>query len=344
MERSASEKLAWVRRRLRAAGVSLLSLLCVALVSSPAPAAEPLKVRVGYGTPPSDITPLLFEKPEILTYYGKTYTVEFSHFRGTSPQIQALAGKGIDLGTLSYTSLAFGIERAGLDVKAVAALNRDGQPGYFSITWGVLEDSPVRSVADLRGKVISTNVIGGGLDIPVRVIMRKHGMEDKRDYRIIEVEFPNNEAMLRERKVDAAVFLIPFWAKARQAGGIRPLFTAADAVGTNEMIMKVARSEWLRQNPEVARQFFSDWVKAWKWFIDPKNRDEALAITARFTKAPVARYKGWAFSKQDLYRDPDALPSLEVLQRNFDLLKEWGYTKTRLNAADYLDGSYVKPR
>lgn len=308
-----------------------------------AAAQAPVKVRIGYGTAPADITPLIWQRRDILKHYGKSYTVELTHFQGTSPEIQAFAAKELDLGSLSYISFATAVLRAHLDLKIVADLHLDGYQEYFTMKWAVPEDSPIRSAKDLKGKAVSVNIIGGGLDIALRAMLRRQGLEDKRDYTIVEVNFPNSEAMLREKKVDAAVFLAPFWYRALQKGGIRPIFTSKDAVGPTQMLMKVAESGFLAKHPQVARDIFEDWRVALQWYLHPANRAEAVKIIADFTKVPAAVHEAYIFSKHDLYRDPEGVPNAAIIQANFDLLRELGYIGEKLDVRKYLDLSYIKP-
>src|SRR5262249_17528870 len=64
--------------------------------------AEPLKIRHGWVVMGATVSPLIFEKPEVLTHYGKSYTVESIHFAGTSPQLVALATGEVDIIGLAY--------------------------------------------------------------------------------------------------------------------------------------------------------------------------------------------------------------------------------------------------
>jgi hypothetical protein len=54
-----------------------------------------------------------------------------------------------------------------------------------------------------------------------------------------------------------------------------------------------------------------------RWFLDPKNREEALDLAAAVTKAPRETL-AYAFSKEDFYRSPDARPSIEPVQKEID--------------------------
>src|SRR5262249_57803472 len=69
-------------------------LIATALITGTALAQEPLKIRIGWSTMPGHMIPVLYSKPEILKYYGKSYTVEPILFRGSTPQLTAMAARG----------------------------------------------------------------------------------------------------------------------------------------------------------------------------------------------------------------------------------------------------------
>ena len=76
-------------------------------------------------------------------------------------------------------------------------------------------------------------------------MLRRHGLEDKRDYTMIEASLPAMGAMLAERKVDMVPGVPPFSFNPdlRQVG--RVLFTQKDALGVSQMIVWTARQPFL---------------------------------------------------------------------------------------------------
>lgn len=317
-------------------------LLCGYALAGPALAGEPVRIRVGWVTAPAQFTPVLFEKKEILRHYGKTYVMEPMHFRGSPPQITALAARELEVAALAPSSLASTVQNARLDIRVIADVFQDGAPGKFSITYGVRADSPVRTVADLKGKTLATNAIGGAVDVAARVMLRKHGLDDKRDVNIVEVRFPAMEATLREGKVEAVTLTQPFYHAAMARGGIRPLFTMRDAMGISQMIFWTARADFIAQHREALVDFLEDTIRALRWYTDARNRDEAVAIVARLTKQKPEDLRPWLLTEQDFYRDPNAMPNLEALQRNLDILREVGFLKERFEVRPYADVSLVE--
>ena len=77
------------------------------------------------------------------------------------------------------------------------------------IKW-MLADGPIKKPEDLKGKVIGTNAAGSAVDVATRAMLRKFGLEDKRDYTVVESPFPTMRAMLAEKKVDLIPGVLPF--------------------------------------------------------------------------------------------------------------------------------------
>src|SRR5262245_32151506 len=87
---------------------------------------------------------------------------------------------------------------------------KGGTQGNYSNQFFVLKDSPVQKVADLKGRIVAINAAGSAVDIAMRAMLRKHGLEDKRDYTVVEAPFPTMKAMLAQKKADLATFVAPF--------------------------------------------------------------------------------------------------------------------------------------
>src|SRR3954453_23821879 len=305
-----------------------LGLLVVALAVlglPPAQAAEPYRLRIGWIVAGADLATMMFAKPDFAPQAGKSYIPELIHFEGTSTAMQALATGELDCAALAYSTFALGVENAGMqDLRIVADGFQDGVPGYHSNTYVVRDDSPVKTVEDLKGKVVATNQRGSAVDMAVRAMLAKHNLQDKRDVTIIEVRFPDQKAMLKEGKVDLITSVAPFGFDPELLSFSRPLFTQADAVGRTQMVMRVARESFLKAHRPEMVDFMEDYVRALRFFNDPANHDEAVKIVAQATKQPASVFEKWAFTKEDYYRDPAALPNLEALQANIKLLHQLG--------------------
>jgi len=323
---------------------------CAALVvgallalTGAANAADPVKIRYGWIVLPASWGPILLEKKDLMTNFGKTYVAETYHFAGSSPMVTALASRDIELVQLNFASLAAAIENAGLtDLRIIADEVRDGVPGYDSVPFATLKDGPVKKVADVKGRIVGTNARGTAVDIGMRIMLRKAGLEDKRDYTIVEVAFPNMVTTLNEKKIDIAPIPAPWSQMPKTWETLKPLFTLRDAFGSTELSMWVGRQPFLEKNRAAIVDFFADVLRVERWYLDPKNHDEAVQLVAKVTKLPPATFKGWLYTKKDLYRDPEGKIDVAALQKNMDLQQELGFQKTKIDASKYVDMSYVE--
>jgi ABC-type nitrate/sulfonate/bicarbonate transport system substrate-binding protein len=306
-------------------------------------AAEPYHLRIGWVVTPADLVPLMFAKPGLAPHAGKTYVPELIHFAGTPTEMTALASGDLDCAALAYSTFALGIENAGMqDLRVIADTFQDGVPGYHTNDFDVRKDSPIHTVADLKGRILASNQTGAAVDVALRAMLAKHGLEDKRDLTIIEVPFPAQKAMLKEGKVDLITAVAPFGFDPELLAFARPLFTQKEAVGRTQMIIQVARSGFLEEHRAVMVDFMADYLHALHYLTDPAHHDEAVALIAQTTKQKPSLYADWVFTKKDYYRDPRALPNLEALQANVDMAHKLGFLRSQLEVKRYTDLSIVE--
>lgn len=321
-----------------------LSLIAVAAVFgwSSAADAQPVNIRIGWSTMPGHLIPVLYSRPDILRHYGTSYTVEPIRFRGSSPQISAMAAGEIDMAAFGPLVLALAVNNARQDVKVVADIIQDGIEGYHSETFMVRADSGIETIEDMRGKRIGTNAIGSASDTAIRAMFQEHGMQDRRDYTMVEVNFPNIPPMLDNQNIDLGTVLQPMSGQMRESGDYRVLFTAKDAVGPSQLVFLTAKAEFLEENREELLDFFEDHVRAVRWFTDPANREEAVGIVADFMQQSPDTLTH-LFTENDYFRDPFMVPNIETLQSSIDIAVDLGLAPAGITVdPDYVDLSFVE--
>lgn len=294
-----------------------IGIVAAGILAAGSALAEPVKIRIGWSTMPGHMIPVLYSNPSILKHYGKSYVVEPILFRGSTPQITAMAAGEIDMAAFSATALALAATNAGLDVKVIADIIQDGVDGHHSDSFLVKADSPIKTPEDLKGKRIATNAIGSASDTGMRVMLLNKGMQDKRDFTSIEVAFPNVPAMIEEGKVDAGPVLQPMYGQLTKSGKFRKLFSVSDAVGPNSLVFLAARTDFLQKNKAAMMDFMEDHVTAMRWFMDPKNKQAGAEMIGKFMKQPPENF-AYMFTKEDYFRDPYLVPNVPGIQTMLD--------------------------
>ena len=318
----------------------ILGLL--ALFGSTAAFSEPVLIRTAFVVPVSNWAPMLEEKKDLAKHWGNSYVMQAVRYQGTPLMITALANDQLEIASLAYSTLGLAIQNAGLeDLRIIADEFQDGTPGFYSNEFFVRKDSGINSIKDLKAKVLAINAIGSGADIGMRAALKKAGLEDKRDYTVIEAPFPTMPALLTEKKADLVTGVMPFSLSPVLKENAKVLFQEKDGLGRSQFAFWVMRKSFIDKKRAALVDFMEDVLRIERWYLDPKNHDEVAQIASRLLKVPADRF-GWVFTKQDYYRDPNALPDMSALQHNVDTAAELGFFKPGIVVSKYADLSIVK--
>jgi sulfonate transport system substrate-binding protein len=312
----------------------ILALLLVCRVA----AADPVPIRVGWIVVPNSLLPLMPLAPGAAVHLGKTYTLEPKYYRGTNLEITAMAAGELDVGDLGFSTIPIAIQAARMsNLRIFADETIDGWPGWTSTAFMVRKDSGIKTVADLKGKVLATNAIGGGVYVAMVAVLDKAGLHEKRDYTVIEVPFPSMTPILLDKKADLVTESHPFLDNPALQAQADVLFRSVDGLGPNILASWAAPAPWLQKNRAALVDMVEDYLRAMAWYMNPANRQQAIQIISTFTKQPPANFEPWLFSHDDYYRPPTAVPDSKVMQANIDAQVKLGMLKSSLNIADYTD-------
>ena len=238
---------------------------------------------------------------------------------------------------MGFSTLPLAVENAGLkDLRLLADEVQDGSGRGFSLQYMVRQDSNINSVADLKGKVLATIGIGTGAHTGLLATLQKFGLQDKRDYTVIETPFPTMKGILKDKKADLVSVTTGFAADPELKTLARTLFTQKDGMGPSALSFWAARSGFIEKNRAALVDLLEDTVRSVRWYKDPANRTEAVGIVAKAIKQPPERIAGWLFSDdQDFYRDPNLAINLPALQSNIDLLQKLGIIKAGIQVSEF---------
>jgi sulfonate transport system substrate-binding protein len=323
-------------------GLLLIIVLAAALMG-PASAQSPVRIRAGWISAPASLVPLLFLKPGVSKHHGMSYMFEPIYFSSSTLQITAISQGELDLAAFGYSSFPLAILNAGLsDLRVIADEIQDGATGYYSTPYFVRKDSSISRIEDMKGKVAVTNGLGSGVDIIMRTALHRHGLEIQRDYTMIEAPFPTHKAMLKELKGDLVVGVLPFSYDSELNEFARPLFTTQSSLGRIALSFWAVRKSFIDKNRAALIDLLEDYGSLLRWFYDPANHAEAVAMTARFLKRPPAVLADWLFTKKDFYRDLDGKPDLNVIQESIDKVAELGFIKQTVDVSQHADLSLIE--
>jgi NitT/TauT family transport system substrate-binding protein len=304
--------------------------------------AEPLKVRIQYADPTTHLTPLVPVMPAgVLRHYGTSYVIDPIFIQGSSPSITALAANELELAALGSQSLAIAVGEAKLDVRAIAQVITVAAPGRPS-GWYWARKDEIKRVEDLKGKVVATNARGGTVHAGSLLYLKRHGLEETRDYQTVELRFPAMLPALLGAKADLVFLVEPFDHDAEANPKLVKLFSAAEAMGQVETGFWVGRTDWIAKNRATLVDMLEDMILFRKWCYDPAHSQEARELLSKIGKRPVAQFAK-VFTKDDtLQRNIDLQLDVANIQRNIRDLNEAGAMNLNIEAKNYVDMSIAK--
>ncbi len=323
------------------AGIAILASI---LACASARADGPVNLRigwvqVGHVTPMYDI--LAKRHPELFPQFGKSYTFEGVRFNGTTPEIEAMAVGELEIASMAPSSFTLGVTNAKLDMRLVSDLIQDGKPGWYAMPFDVRKDGPIKTIADVKGKLVASNAIGSGSDNAMRIMLRQHGIKD-RDFTTIEANFANMFAMIEQGKIDMMPAMPQDLKRLGDSGRYVPLFTAGEARGIGQTAAWAMRASFIAAHRPALVDFFEDHLRALRWFLEPAHHDEAVEIAAEVTRQKPDELQ-YFFTRDDFFRDPDAVPNIAAIQKEIDDSVKLGILKEGIALApDYVDLSLIE--
>ncbi len=300
--------------------ITIAGCAAVALLGATSAFAQQT-IRVGWTIPAEESKYWMMKRPDQFPDIGKKYNIEWTQFQGTSPMTQALAAGALDCATQGVLSLANGAVNGGLKAYIVAQHVYE-KPGGFSVYWAVKDDSPIKTVADLKGKTVGISVLGGGTYGPFAMMLKKNGVDPEKDIKLVEVGFAVSEDALRQGRVDAVNMNQPFAARAEAKGGIHKLFSLSDVMPNIVQIAEACRADFVEKNPDLVRAYVADITRGMKMAL--ANRDETLKVVNEVMKAPIPVLETYLLKDNDFARDPVAAPNFDAIQKMLDIYAETG--------------------
>jgi TRAP transporter TAXI family solute receptor len=201
---------------------ALLALLSLAILGDPsmAPAQEKTTIVLGTATPGGGF-PLYGDAfAAAVAETDPSLAVEGRNTKGSAENVPMLEAGKLDIGLVqgeaAYEALS-GIGRPKSPMKIVTAMY--SSPGMFVVRG----DSPVRRIADLKGKPVAFGARGSGLVILSRYILDGLGLDQDKDFEAIYLDRAGDgPAMVADGRAAAlwgAGIGWPGFAKVAEAGG-----------------------------------------------------------------------------------------------------------------------------
>jgi NitT/TauT family transport system substrate-binding protein len=251
--------------------------------------------------------------------------VEFTVNNAGAVALAAVAGNGVDIGVANPVSVAQAYAK-GVPISAFAGggLYTAASPATLLV---VPKNSPLKTAKDLEGKTIGLPGLGDQLQSATMIWLQKNGA-DPAKVKFVEVNPPTVMlAALAQGRIDAATPPEPIMTQSLQ-NDARIFGDPFSAVAPRFFIgLWIARSDWLKANPDVARRFADAIYEAARWANG--HHDESAAILAKYAKADAAVFRTM---RRATYTD--APLDARLIQPILDAGAQTGMLSTPVKASD----------
>src|SRR5688572_7452198 len=190
--------------------------------------------------------------------------------------------------------MAIALRAQGVPVKIVYLGHRYGS------AFVVQKDGPIRSVPDLRGKLIAIPSRFSDERLIVFRALKAHGMSGE-DVRMVEMSPADVAGALAAKAVDAFSMGEPFPSQAEMVGFGRVLFHARQYWPDYMSCVLVVRQDVIDNRPEAVQVLVDGIARSGLWLDEKdralRNREHAADFVGRFYFRQDPKLLRWALTK-----------------------------------------------
>jgi len=298
--------------------------------------AQPAAIRLGTGGAAAENLWLMDTPGGVTPNRGKTYNFEFAYFRNAADRIKAYEAGQLDCLTSPASPILLAASK-GVDFTVIASVSKESKKGAV-IEFHVRADSDIKTVADLKGKVIANSGFKSATELDLRAALMDAGLNPDRDVRMTLVNFPQMADSLAAGKIDLAAFVVPFTAAIKAKGGTRLLFTSKDALPFDEdLITLFCSNKFLAERGDAVRAFLGDFVATTKYYVANLRVARQHLLDAKKTLIDPEVF----LAMQDPYRDPNCRVDIESWHKLQEAAIRVGFQAQRVDPTKFIDMSYL---
>ncbi len=304
---------------LRSLAVAILG----ALASHGAAWADDVKIRIGFPSGMNGQIPVVLDKAGIAAKHH--LAAEFTGFQYGPPMMEGLASGQLDAVATSFLPPFTLSSKSPGSIKFIATL---GQSSHSLL---VPKDSPVKTLADLKGKKIGLS-INSESHLDLVVSLKEAGLDPKTTAELVNLQPNELPAALEKGLVDAALIRQPQVLRLEDKLGARAIQTWPFR------FTSIIRTQFLVEHPDAVKDYIealkdavlfiaNDPDKAATWFAESQRLDPEV-VKKLAGENPLYSAK----SRDDIKIEVDDTFK-KLLADRLAAATENGFVKTKLDPA-----------
>jgi len=301
-----------------------------------------LSVTLGQHTMAADLEPLLVANQKstikaLLQVSGELknvpYEIRFSEFPSAAPLGEALNAGAVDIGALGDAPYVFALG-AGAPLKVVSITHAEGR---FTTALLVPKDSPIKTVADLKGKRIVTGRGSIGHYLAIKAL-RQAGLQTS-DVTFINLLPGESRILLSSGGADAWATWDPYTTVATTQSQDRVLISGSELLSNH--LYLAATSKAIADKREQLDDFVARVERAYLWSNTHPN--EYAKAQAAITGLPIEVHQEIAKATKMNRVDIDD-NVIKGLQATADIYQQEGILTKSIDVSKGFDKSFNASR
>jgi len=254
--------------------------------------------------------------------------------RGSPLTIQALTADSVYIANATVDTLISAYEK-GADITMIGGL-------INGLGLSMIGGKNYKTYSDLRGTTIGTQTLTSGTGFALRLVLKVHGMEYPRDYKLLNIGGASDRYQaLTSGQISSAPVGVPLDLVAKEQG-FNVIGYFADDQPNFQFNVYIVKRSWAEKNRPLVVRFMKAMVGTMRWMMD--NRDAACAYLSKEMAISVehCRYASDYNWKSRIW-DRNADLNVEGVRTLIKITAEQGVLKEPLpQPSKYIDQSYLK--
>ena len=306
-----------------------IAAAALALVAALAGPAEAQKVRIGYWSSGVSLGfGAVLQAGKFMEKHG--LEVEYITFPDVNAPTKAMAANAIDFAIGASAGSAMSVIADGLPMSIILATQ------VAELDFVVLQDSPIKTMQDLKGKKIGMSPAGSATAAITAAILDKNYGFSASDYQAVPGNDSRVAQFLAQKDIDVAALrgvsmaLLPEL-KLRKLSSFSTEWAKITGKNAPPVLgLGLIRNDWLKANPEGAAKVVAAMRDAYEFGKKNKEAVAKALVESANLKDPDA--KAYAALWDDIYSvdmSPEAIASIKA---QFEIFKSVGVVKGELPA------------
>ena len=308
-------------------------LMFAVVLATPCAAQERFRFPIGESSKTLSYGPL-WVAAKMGFFEKEALEVPIVTMRGSPLTIQALTADSIYVANATVDTLISAYER-GADITMIGGL-------INGLGLSMIGGKPYKTYADLRGTTIGTQTLTSGTGFALRLVLKVHGMEYPRDYKLLNIGgAADRYQALTSGQISSAPVGVPLDLVAKQQG-FNIIGYFADDQPNFQFNVYIVKRSWGEKNRPLVVRFMKAMVSTMRWIME--NSEAACAYLSKEMAISIehCRYASDYNWKSRIW-DRNADLNLEGVRTLIKITAEQGILKEPLpQPSKYIDQSYLK--